>query len=174
MSDKDSIILDFYSGSGTTAHAVLDLNQKDGGKRQFILVEQMDYIESVTCKRIQKVLQKNKEENPLDNTNHKFIYMELKKYNQVFIDKIQIANSTEELVAIWEEMKVKSFLNYNVNIKQYELFLNDFLSMPLIGQKRILCTFLDKNQLYVNYSSLEDIDFNCSPIDKKITIDFYS
>ena len=46
-SDKDSIVLDFFSGSATTAHAVLDLNREDGGNRKFILIEQMNYINTV-------------------------------------------------------------------------------------------------------------------------------
>lgn len=70
-SDKDDIILDFHAGSGTTAHAVLDLNKEDGGNRKFILIEQMDYIETITRKRVKKVIEKNAEGS--------FVYMELKK-----------------------------------------------------------------------------------------------
>ena len=50
------IILDFFSGSGTTGHAVLDLNKKDNGNRKFVLVEQMDYIENITCERLKKTI----------------------------------------------------------------------------------------------------------------------
>ena len=67
---KDDIILDFHAGSGTTAHAVLELNKEDGGNRKFILVEQMDYIETITCERVKKVIEKNQEGS--------FIYAELK------------------------------------------------------------------------------------------------
>ena len=52
--DKDAIVLDFFGGSGTTAHAVLELN-KDGGNRKFIICEQMHYVETVTRERIKKV-----------------------------------------------------------------------------------------------------------------------
>ncbi len=51
---KDSIILDSFAGSGTTAHAIMKLNKEDGGQRKFILVEMMNYAESVTAKRIRK------------------------------------------------------------------------------------------------------------------------
>lgn len=55
-SDKDSIILDSFAGSGTTAHAVLKMNQEDGGNRKFILVEMMDYAETITAERVRRVI----------------------------------------------------------------------------------------------------------------------
>ncbi|HNW87834.1 MAG TPA: site-specific DNA-methyltransferase [Candidatus Limiplasma sp.] len=56
-SDPDSIILDSFAGSGTTAHAVLNLNKQDGGKRRFILVEMEDYAETTTAERVRRVMQ---------------------------------------------------------------------------------------------------------------------
>ena len=53
---KDSIILDSFAGSGTTAHAVLNMNKEDGGKRKFILVEMMDYADSITAERVKRVI----------------------------------------------------------------------------------------------------------------------
>ena len=53
--DED-IILDSFAGSGTTAHAVLNLNQQDGGNRQFILVEMEDYAETITAERVRRVM----------------------------------------------------------------------------------------------------------------------
>ena len=54
--DNDSIILDSFAGSGTTAHAVLNMNKKDGGNRSFILIEMMDYAESITAERVKRVI----------------------------------------------------------------------------------------------------------------------
>lgn len=54
--DKSSIILDSFAGSGTTAHAVLNLNKKDGGNRKFILVEMEDYAETITAERVKRVI----------------------------------------------------------------------------------------------------------------------
>ncbi len=56
VSDKDSIILDSFAGSGTTAHAVLDLNKEDGGHRKFILVECEDYADKITAERVRRVI----------------------------------------------------------------------------------------------------------------------
>lgn len=54
--DKDSLILDSFAGSGTTAHAVLNLNKQDGGNRKFILVEMEDYAETITAERVRRVM----------------------------------------------------------------------------------------------------------------------
>ncbi len=54
--DKNSIILDSFAGSGTTAHAVLELNKEDGGNRKFILVEQEDYANNITAERVRRVI----------------------------------------------------------------------------------------------------------------------
>lgn len=54
--DKDSIILDSFAGSGTTAHAVLNMNKRDGGNRKFILIEMMDYAETITAERVKRVI----------------------------------------------------------------------------------------------------------------------
>ena len=55
-SDDDSIILDSFAGSGTTAHAVLALNKEDGGDRRFILVECEDYVDTITAERVRRVV----------------------------------------------------------------------------------------------------------------------
>lgn len=54
--NKDSIILDSFAGSGTTAHAVLNLNKQDGGNRKFILIEMEDYAETITAERVKRVM----------------------------------------------------------------------------------------------------------------------
>ena len=54
--DKDSIVLDSFAGSGTTAHAVLALNQEDGGSRRFVLIECEDYADSITAERVRRVI----------------------------------------------------------------------------------------------------------------------
>ena len=54
--DKDTLVLDSFAGSGTTAHAVLNMNKADGGHRKFILVEMMDYADSITAERVKRVI----------------------------------------------------------------------------------------------------------------------
>jgi adenine-specific DNA-methyltransferase len=165
LSDKNDRILDFFAGSGTTAHAVLELNKEDGGNRQFIMCEQMNYVETVTSKRIQKIIEQNKTNN--------FVFTELKKYNLTFIEQIEDATDTETLLGIWERMKEKSFLNYNVDIQEQEKHLEDYKKDTLENQKQLLIKLLDLNQLYVNLSSLNDKDFECTGEEKSVTKDFY-
>ena len=54
--DKESIILDSFAGSGTTAHAILALNKEDGGNRKFILIECEDYANKITAERVRRVI----------------------------------------------------------------------------------------------------------------------
>ncbi len=163
--DKDAIVLDFFGGSGTTAHAVLELN-KDGGNRKFIICEQMHYVETVTRKRVKQVLKQNNCDD--------FIYCELKEYNQAYMDKIQAAQSTDELVELWEKISKNSFLNWYVNAEIPQDAVDDFKRLDdLEKQKHLLVELLDKNQLYVNLTEIEDVDFKVSEEDKALNEKFY-
>ncbi len=78
--NRDSIILDSFAGSGTTAHAVLDLNKEDGGNRKFILVECEDYADKITAERVRRVIKgvKNaKDEKLREGLGGTFSYFEL-------------------------------------------------------------------------------------------------
>lgn len=78
--DKNAIILDSFAGSGTTAHAVLELNKEDGGNRKFILVEQEDYASSITAERVRRVIKgvkAAKNENLKKGTGGTFSYFRL-------------------------------------------------------------------------------------------------
>ena len=167
MTGNDDIILDFFAGSGTTAHAVLELNTQDNGDRKFILVEQMDYVENVTVPRVEKVIE--------NQGGGDFIYCELMQYNQAYMDKIQTAQSSEELIALWLDIAEDSFLNWYVNAEVPEEAVNDFIAIDdLETQKHLLAELLDKNQLYVNFSEIEDADFEVSEEDRLLNQIFYS
>lgn len=56
IDNKNALVLDSFGGSGTTAHAVLNLNKKDGGNRKFILVEMMNYADTITAERVKRVI----------------------------------------------------------------------------------------------------------------------
>lgn len=76
--DKNAIILDSFAGSGTTAHAVLNLNKQDGGNRKFILVEMMDYAEDITAERVRRVMKGyGTGNNKVEGTGGSFDYYEL-------------------------------------------------------------------------------------------------
>ena len=167
---SNDIILDFFAGSGTTAHSTLELNEEDGGNRRFILCEQMDYVETITRERVRKIIENNKNDN--------FIYCELMKYNKIYMDRIQQAESSEVLLKIWKEISKYSFLNWYINPKMPEEAVNDFMAIGqeengLKKQKKLLVELLDKNQLYVNLSEIDDSQFKVSDEDKALNKSFY-
>jgi len=82
---EDSLVLDFFAGSGTTGHAVISLNREDGGNRRYVLVEIGDYFDTVLVPRIQKVIYSTgwKDGKPVSRdsgTSHMFKYMRLESY----------------------------------------------------------------------------------------------
>jgi len=186
---KHEIVLDFASGSGTTLATALKMN------RQFIGVEQMDYVENITIERMKKVIgKKSKKRDKLFEEieydqfgiskevhwqgGGDFIYCELMKYNQAFIDKIQAAKTSKELIEIWKDMAENSFLNWYINPEMPEEAVNDFIEIGkdengLDKQKKLLAKLLNKNQLYVNLSEIDDEDFDVSEEDKQLNQSFY-
>lgn len=168
--DENDIILDFHLGTGSTVSSAHKMN------RQYIGIEQMDYIETFTCKRLSKIILGDStgiSKSVNWQGGGSFTYLELKKYNQTFIEQIEEANDTSSLLQIWEQMKAKSFLNYNVDIQEQEKHFEDFKKDTLDNQKVLLLKLLDLNQLYVNLSSLYDPEFECTEEEKKVTQDFY-
>lgn len=168
--EEGEIVLDFFGGTGTTAAVAHKLN------RQYIIIEQLEKHIDICVRRIKKVI--GGEQSGISKRNNwqgggSFVYLKLKKYNQAFIEQIASASSATQLLEIWEQMKAKSFLNYNVDIKKQDEHLEEFKSLSLAEQKQHLCELLDKNQLYVNLSSLNDADFSCTEEEKKVTKDFY-
>lgn len=75
---NDALVLDSFAGSGTTAHAVLKMNKEDGGNRKFILIEMMDYADTVTAERVKRVISGYGEGNKaVEGTGGGFGYYEL-------------------------------------------------------------------------------------------------
>lgn len=104
INNKDAIILDSFAGSGTTAHAVLNLNKKDGGNRKFILVEMEDYAENITAERVRRVMNGYGEgKNAVAGTGGAFDYYEL---GASMFD--QEKNLNEEI----DEEKIREYIYY--------------------------------------------------------------
>ena len=78
FSSENLLILDSFAGSGTTAHAVLNLNKADGGNRKFILIEMMDYADTITAERVRRVIDGYGDgKNKIEGTGGSFSYYEL-------------------------------------------------------------------------------------------------
>jgi adenine-specific DNA-methyltransferase len=170
FASKHDIILDYHLGSGTTAAVA----HKSG--HQYLGIEQLDYGENDSVARLNNVISGDKTGvSPIVKwtTGGSFTYLELKKYNQIFIEQIEEAKDSKTLLKIWEQLKAKSFLNYNVDIQKREEHIEEFKQLELKQQKEHLVELLDKNQLYVNLSSVNDKDFAVSKEEKQVTEDFY-
>ncbi|MDP4031969.1 MAG: site-specific DNA-methyltransferase, partial [Pseudorhodobacter sp.] len=184
VTKPNDIVLDYHLGCGTTGAVAHKMG------RQYIGIEQLNYEENGSVTRLKKVIGIEKSNGKLSPTiesfdesgisksvNWKgggdFVYCELARYNDDFIEKIYKAQNTKELLKIWEEMKEKSFINYNVDIKTAEEHLEDFKQLPTNKQKEILIQMLNKNQLYVNLSEIEDSHFKVNREDKELNKKFY-
>jgi len=100
------------------------------------------------------------------------------KYNEAFMDKIQAVKTSKKLVKLWKDIAGNSFLNWYVNPEIPEDAVNDFIEIGkaengLKKQKKLLAELLNKNQLYVNLSEIDDEDFKVSDEDKELNRLFY-
>lgn len=168
--DKDDIVLDFCAGSGTTCAVAHKMG------RLYIGIEQLDYGKLDSVIRLQKVIRGDP--NGISKSVNwqgggSFIYCELMQYNEAYIDRIQKAKTTKDLLTIWNEMQEKAFISYKVNPETINQNISDFEKLSLDGQKQFLIGILDKNQLYVNYSEIDDKEYGVSETDKKLNRKFY-
>lgn len=163
--ESDDIVLDFFGGSGTTAQAVMAQNAEDGGNRKFVIVEQMDYVNTVSFKRLENAIKKY-------YNDASFVYFELKKYNQEYVDRIMKATSLSELEEIYVEMRNNAFLKFWFDRNEFEKD-EDFRKLGIDERKQKLADVLDENQLYLNYDDMGDTRHKVTTDEKKLTDKFY-
>lgn len=149
-SEEGDIVLDFFMGSGTTAAVAHKMN------RQYIGIEQMDYIETVAVERLKKVI--NGEQGGISQDvawsgGGSFIYAELMDKNATFIDAVLNSKHSDELKAIFDDMKATLDFDFRVDLQEVDQSIWD---EDFEMQKKILVKIIDKNQLYHNYSEIDD------------------
>lgn len=168
--DEGDIVLDFHLGTGTTAATAHKL------KRRYIGVEQLDSQIEIILKRLQKVIDGetagiSKKVNW--NGGGSFVYCELAKLNQNFVDAIEKVTTDEELIQLYTGILKTGFISYKVTPKDIDTNSDDFKSLSIDDKKKLLIELLDKNQLYVNYCDIDDDSFGISEKDKAFTQSFY-
>lgn len=170
--NESDIVLDYHLGSGTTAAVAHKMN------RQYIGIEQMDYIESVTVERLKKVI--DGEQGGISKAQNwqgggSFVYLELAKKNEKALEQISTCKSLEDLTALFDELCSKYFLHYNVRVKEFrkEIESERFKQLGLKQQKEMFSRMLDLNQLYVNADDRHDKNTGLTEDDIAITEDFY-
>lgn len=175
-SEPGDLVVDFFLGSGTTASVCLKL------KRRCIAIEQLEGGLNTALPRLSDVVKGNDNKGITKKVNWQgggdFIYCEQMKYNEVFIERIQGSKTSEDLIQVWREIADCSFLNWYVNPSMPEEAVNDFIALGkdsggFVTQKHLLAELLDKNQLYVHLSEIDDAQFKVSEDDKTLNKAFY-
>ena len=167
--DEGDIVLDNHLGTGTTIATAHKL------KRKYIGIEQMQSQIDIIISRMKKVLKGEKAGISKDvnwNGGGSFVYCELKENGQELINKVLSADE-KSIQKIKEEIinddRIISYITKN-EIKEAN---EEFNSLSLEEKKKALILLIDKNKLYVNYSDMDDMNYNVTEEEKSFTKSFY-
>lgn len=155
---ENDLVMDFFAGSGTTLAVAMKM------KRQFIGIEQMDYIESITKERLKKVI--NGEQGGISKAvdwqgGGSFIYAELMPLNAIYKERIKNINDEKELEKLYNDLESKAFLDYRIDLDSI-LKDKEFKELDLQNKQEALLKILDSNMDYVLYGDIEDKDYAIS------------
>ena len=166
----DEKVLDSSCGSGTTQAVAHKMN------RQYIGVEQMDYINTVSVPRLQKVIEGEQGGISKDvdwEGGGSFVYAELSSLNEKYVKDIQASKSEEELESVLSSMKESAYLNFKVDLEKVSSKNAGYNNLSLEEKKEVLIQTLDMNQLYLSYSEMEDEQYNIPEDVKAFNHSFY-
>lgn len=167
--NENDLVLDYHLGSGTTCSVAHKMG------RRYIGIEQMDYIEDITVKRMKKVIEGDQTgiSKEVDwKGGGSFVYCELMENANILIKKIQEADE-KNISDIKSEIYSDDRIVPYITTEELEKAENEFKELNLEEKKKSLIQLVDKNKLYVNYSDIEDKEFNVSEEDKSFTNSFY-
>lgn len=168
--EKNDIILDFFSGSGTTAAVAHKMG------RQYIGIEQMDYIETVTVERLKKVIA-GEQGGISPEVNWQgggsFVYCELMEQNEAIVTALQSATTPEEVQRVLNKVTDDGLIVPSVLPADLRAHLDEFAKLSLNQQKELVMSLIDKNRLYVNLCDMDDEELAVSDKDKAFNNSFY-
>ena len=169
-SNPGDIVLDCFSGSGTTAAVAYKLG------RQFITCDQLDSQIDMSMSRLKDVAKG--EQSGISKLvgwsgGGSFVYCELAKSNAQFADVIKAAKDTKTLKNIWKQLNDTGYLNYKIVPATIDENAADFETLTIDDQKRFLFECLDKNMLYIPLSDIDSEEYSLSEDDKRLTKEFY-
>lgn len=170
MTVEGDYVMDFHLGSGTTIAVAHKMD------RHYIGCEQLDDQMELTKTRLSNVI--NGESSGADELRNwqgggSFVYCELSKANQNFVEQIETATTKKALSDIWKQMQQTGFLSYKIKAEDINDNAESFETLSLDDQKRFLIECLDKNLLYVPLSDIDNADYNVGDEDKRLTREFY-
>lgn len=172
--NESDIVLDYHLGSGTTAAVAHKMN------RQYIGIEQMDYIETLAVERLKKVI--DGEQGGISKAVNwqgggEFVYAELAPFNETAKQQILACEDSDGIKTLFEGLCERYFLKYNVSVNEFSQIIQEpeFQSLPLDEQKQMVLEMLDLNQMYVSLSEMDDEQFaDClNDDDKAVSRAFY-
>ncbi|WP_214735323.1 site-specific DNA-methyltransferase [Exiguobacterium sp. s154] len=150
VTEENDIVLDFFMGSSTTQAVAHKMN------RRYIGIEQMDYINTVSVPRLQKVIEGEQGGISKDvdwQGGGSFVYAELMEKNRGFLNSIRDAENQSTLHKVFDFMLKEAEIDFKVDLEKVKDTLHE---LSLDDQKRTLIKIIDKNQLYYNYSEIDD------------------
>ena len=169
-SKEKDIVLDFFMGSSTTQAVAHKMN------RRYIGVEQMNYINTVSVPRLQKVIE-GEQGGISEDINWQgggsFVYVELMEKNRGFLKSIRDAKTQTDLQDTLEFMLKEAEIDFRVDLENVK---DTLYELSLDEQKKTLIKIIDKNQLYYNYSEIDDENVRdlISDSDYKFNKSFYN
>ena len=168
---EGDLVLDYHLGSGTTAAVAHKMGIR------YIGVEQLDYGDDDSIARLKNVIagdQSGISKSVGWKGGGHFVVCDLMRWNSKYVEHIQAAQTSEQLQALWDTLQTEAFLSYRVDSDEFDEHAREFVELTLKDQKRFLLEVLDKNQLYVNLTEIEDADYQVSGEDKRLNQQFYN
>ena len=166
---ENDIVLDYHLGSGTTCAVAHKIG------RRYIGIEQMNYVEDISVKRLSKVIE-GEQTGISKAVNWKgggsFVYCELLENANLIINKINLATENN-IFEVKEEIYSDERIIPYVTREELKKADENFRCLSLEEKKTALINIVDKNKLYVNYSDIEDKTFEIAKNDKKFSESFY-
>lgn len=166
---ENDTVLDYHLGSGTTCAVAHKMG------RRYIGIEQMNYVEDISVKRLSKVIE-GEQTGISKAVNWKgggsFVYCELLENANLIINKINLATENN-IFEVKEEVYSDERIIPYVTREELKKADENFRYLSLEEKKMALINIVDKNKLYVNYSDIEDETFEITKNDKKFSESFY-
>ena len=166
---ENDTVLDYHLGSGTTCAVAHKMG------RRYIGIEQMNYVEDISVKRLSKVIE-GEQTGISKAVNWKgggsFVYCELLENANLIINKINLATENN-IFEVKEEIYSDERIIPYVTREELKKADENFRCLSLEEKKTALINIVDKNKLYVNYSDIEDKTFEITKNDKKFSESFY-
>lgn len=168
--NENDIVIDFFGGSGTTAAVCTKM------KRKYIVCEQLDKHIDIIQRRLCRVIEG--EQTGISKKNNwqgggSFVYCELAKLNQNFVDKIQSCKNDDDIKSVTEEILKSDFVSSRIKPSDINTSAKEYSDLTFEEKQQLAMALLDKNQLYVNFSERKDPDMKLSENDIKFTESFY-